>query len=136
MIAPAKEESQRSIGESLRLLSRLKATDAPSAVLIREPRIPAQTHVDGQAGIYTPVVLHEPTPFNAREIEVETSGLRELGHLAKHEVGHIVSREVVVEIKLAVFLESVSHGRADSQRLSAKMKLVGPFDIGDVLSVG
>src|SRR6185437_11076916 len=114
----------------------LEAANTASAVLIGEPGVPTQTQVDGQTRIHAPVVLYERAPLDAREIEIETSGLRELGHLAQHEVRHIVSRKVVVEVEYAILFERIGHGSPNAQGLSAEMQFMAAFDVSHVFAIG
>ena len=114
----------------------LEAADATRAVLVREPGVPAQTHVDGQARIHAPVVLYERAPLDAREIEIESSGLNELGNLAQHEIRNIVSRKVIVEVEHAVLFEGIGHGSANAQGLATEMQFMRAFDVGNVFPIG
>ena len=121
MIASPKQQTLRRVRKSLGLFSGLEATDAPGAILVGEPRIPTQAHVDGQAGIYAPVILYERAPLDSSEIQIEPSGLRKLGHLAQYEIRNVVSRKVIRKIEYSVLLVRVRHWRSYAQGLSTHM---------------
>ena len=78
MIASAKQQPEGRVREIVVTAPPVQSSHASFAILVREPRVPAQPKVERQARVDAPIVLNEGAPLDARKIQVKSAGLSEL----------------------------------------------------------
>ena len=86
MIYPPINHPDRRIGIALRLHTGLKTGHAPLAIIKGEIGIPAQTEVEGQSLIDSPVVLSKKAPFSPAQIFVFPTSLSKSRGLTQQKV--------------------------------------------------